>query len=322
MKRRNKMKKLSILFGLFIITAIAISGCSPKIEEPVETETIAMQTYLITEGKLMPANYLEQSFSVPGQVLEVLVNEGDAVELGQVIAKLDVPYDAMVAFSQNQLEVQNARIALDNLKRNADLNLAQAKLDLFNAQTALEEAQDDFDSDDSEENQLKLIVAEETLKLAEENLTNLEDGNGINPDQLNAAETRVTTAMTAMLAAQTFIDNHQLKSNASGNVADINMKVGERVAVGVPVITYADFANWEIKTDNMTEIDVVNVKIGQKVEVVLDALPKKTFLGEVSDIELVFEEKRGDTTYTATITLEEIDPQFRWGMTAAVKILP
>jgi len=316
------MKKLSILLGLFIITTLAISGCSPKVEEPVETETIAMQNYLITEGKLLPANYLDQSFSVPGQVIEVLVNEGDAVELGQVIAKLDVPYESMVAFSQNQLEVQNAQIALDNLKMNADLNLAQAKLDVFNAQTALEEAQEDFDAEDNEENQLKLTVAEETLKLAEEKLTNLEKGNGIDPDQLTAAETRVTTAMTAMLAAQVLIDNHQLKSNATGNVANINLKVGERVAVGVPVITFADFANWEIKTDNLTEIDVVNIKIGQKVEVVLDALPEKTFTGEVSNIDLVFEEKRGDTTYTATITLEEIDPQFRWGMTAAVKFLP
>lgn len=316
------MKKLSILLGLFIITTLAISGCSPKVEEPVETETIAMQNYLITEGKLLPANYLDQSFSVPGQVIEVLVNEGDAVELGQVIAKLDVPYEPMVAFSQNQLEVQNAQIALDNLNMNADLNLAQAKLDVFNAQTALEEAQEDFDAEDNEENQLKLTVAEETLKLAEEKLTNLEKGNGIDPDQLTAAETRVTTAMTAILAAQVLIDNHQLKSNATGNVANINLKVGERVAVGVPVITFADFANWEIKTDNLTEIDVVNIKIGHKVEVVLDALPEKTFTGEVSNIDLVFEEKRGDTTYTATITLEEIDPQFRWGMTAAVKFLP
>jgi multidrug resistance efflux pump len=316
------MKKLSILLGLLIITTLAISGCSPKAEEPVNTEAVIMQNFLITEGKLMPANYLDQSFSVPGQVLEVLVNEGDTVEIGQVIAKLDVPYEAMVAFSQNQFEVQNAQIALNNLNKNADLNLAQAKLDVFNAQTALEEAQEDFDNDDSEENQLKLIVAEETLKKAEENLANLEEGNGINPDQLKAAETRVTTAMTAMLAAQAFIDNHQLMSNASGNVANINLKVGERVAVGVPVITFADFANWEIKTDNLTEIDVVNIQIGQKVEVVLDALPDKTFTGEVSDIELVYEEKRGDTTYTTTITLDEIDPQFRWGMTAAVKFLP
>jgi multidrug resistance efflux pump len=316
------MKKLLVLFSLLLVVTVAISGCSPKTEEPIVTEGSISQNYLIAEGRLMPANYLDQSFSVPGQVLEVLVKEGDAVELGQVIAKLDVPYDAMVAFSQNQLEVQNAQIALDNLKKNADLNLAQAKLDVFNAQTVLEEAKEDFDAEDSEENQLKLTVADETLKIAEDNMTNLVKGNGINPNQLNAAESRVTTAMTAMLAAQAIIDNHQLKSNATGNVASINLKVGERVAVGVPVITYADFANWEIKTDNLTEIDVVEIKIGQKVEVVLDAISEKTFEGVVTDIGLVYEEKRGDTTYTVTIVLDQSDPLMRWGMTAAVQFLP
>jgi multidrug resistance efflux pump len=251
-----------------------------------------------------------------------MVKEGDAVELGQVIAKLDVPYDAMVAFSQSQLEVQNAQIALGNLNKNADLNLAQAKLDVLNAQTAMEDAQEDFDANESEENQLILTVAHETLSLAEENLATLEEGNGVDPDVLKAAESRLTTAMTAMLAAQAFIDNHQLLSNATGSVASFNLKPGERITAGVPVITYADFGNWEIKTDNLTEIDVVEIKLGQKVEVVLDAMPEKTFTGEVSDIELVSEEKRGDTTYTATIKLDQNDPQFRWGMTAALKFLP
>lgn len=316
------MKKLSLLLGILFAVSIVITGCAPTAEEPVEVEVVPAENYLIIEGKLTPANFIDQSFSVSGQILEVLVDEGDAVELGQPIAKLDVPYEAMVTYSQNQTEVQNAQIAVDNLKKNAELNLAQAKLDVFDAQSLLEDAQEDFDADDSEENQLRLAVAVETLALAEVNLTTLEDGNGIDPDLLKAAESRLTTAMTAMLAAQSFIDNHQLLSNATGNIASIDLKPGERVTAGIPVITYADFGNWVIKTDNLTEIDVVNVKIGQKVEVVLDAIPEKTFTGEVSDIELVFEEKRGDTTYTATINLDQVYPLFRWGMTAAVNFLP
>jgi hypothetical protein len=58
------------------------------------------------------------------------------------------------------------------------------------------------------------------------------------------------------------------------------------------------------------------------VEVVLDALPEKTFSGQVTQIDMVYEEKRGDTTYTATIVLDQFDPQMRWGMTAAVQFLP
>ncbi len=89
----------------------------------------------------------------------------------------------------------------------------------------------------------------------------------------------------------------------------------------LPVMTIADLDTWVIKTDNLTEINVVAVNVGQKVEVVLDAMPDKTFNGEVTQIAMVSEEKRGDTTYTATIQLDQNDPLLRWGMTAMVQFL-
>jgi multidrug resistance efflux pump len=316
------MKKLSVVFVLILVVAIAITGCNPKTEEPVVAETIAQPNYLITEGRLMPANYLDQSFSVSGLVINVLVKEGDSVEIGQTIAKLDVPYSALVAFSQNQTEVQNAQLALKELKKSADVNLAQSKLDVFNAQTLVDEAQEDRDADDSEENQLRLNVALASLNLAKTNLAILEAGNGIDKDRLAAAESRVTTAMTALLSAQSVVDSHELKASVGGTVAKVNFKAGERVGAGISIMSIADFANWQIKTDNLTEINVVNVQVGQKVEVVLDALPDKTFTGVVSDIDMLYQEKRGDTTFTATIVLDQRDPQMRWGMTAAVRFLP
>ena len=316
------MKKLSIFFVLFTVAAILMAGCGPKAEEPVVAETIAQPNYLITEGRLMPANYLDQSFSVPGLVVEVLVQEGDTVEIGQTIAKLDVPYSALVAFSQNQTEVQNAQLAVEELKKSADVTLAQSRLDVFNAQNLVDDVQADFDADDSEENKFRLDVAMATLGLAKENLAIFEEGNGIDKDRLAAAESRVTTAMTAMLSAQSVIDSYELKASVGGTVTNINIKSGERINAGISVITIADFGNWEIKTDNLTEINVVNVQIGQKVEVVLDALPDQSFSGQVTHIDMVYEEKRGDTTYTATITLDQLDPQMRWGMTAAVQFLP
>lgn len=316
------MKKLSSILLLFSVVALILSACSPQAEEPVVADLTPLQNNLITEGQLMPANYLDISFGVPGQVIEILVKEGDTVETGQIITKLDIPYEARVAFAQSQLEVQNAQIALDDLKKNAELNLAQSKLDVFNAQTQVDEAQEDFDADESEENQLKLDVALKTLELAKEKLATLEEGEGIDPDRLQAADTRLTSAMTALLTAQNVIDNHELKSNVSGTVVKIHVKLGDRINAGLPVMTIADLDNWVIKTDNLTETNVINVKAGQKVQVVLDAMPEKTFNGEVTQIAMVSEEKRGDTTYTATIKLDQVDPLMLWGMTAAVTFLP
>jgi multidrug resistance efflux pump len=94
--------------------------------------------------------------------------------------------------------------------------------------------------------------------------------------------------------------------------------VGEQVTAGQPVLTLADFSTWVVETDNLTEIDVVKIAPGQGASIVLDALPDKTLRGEVSEIGTVFEEKRGDITYTVDVTLLDGDPLARWGMTAEV----
>ena len=90
----------------------------------------------------------------------------------------------------------------------------------------------------------------------------------------------------------------------------------------MPVMTLADYSAWLVKTDNLTELEVARISLGQKVQVALDALPEMTLEGEVTHINARYEEKRGDITYTVTIRLAQTDPQMRWGMTASVTFLP
>ena len=87
---------------------------------------------------------------------------------------------------------------------------------------------------------------------------------------------------------------------------------------GYPVLQVADFSRWEVETDDLTEIEVVNLSVGQKVTLVADSLPKVTMMGSVESIGLVSEVKRGDTTYTVRIVVDEADPRLRWGMTVVV----
>jgi len=53
-----------------------------------------------------------------------------------------------------------------------------------------------------------------------------------------------------------------------------------------------------------------------RVTVTLDALSKTPLHGRVTEISPVYEEKRGDITYTVTVVLTDGDPKMRWGMTA------
>jgi multidrug resistance efflux pump len=99
---------------------------------------------------------------------------------------------------------------------------------------------------------------------------------------------------------------------------DVNIKVGELTGSGQPAMVVADFSQWIIETDNLTEIEVPDVEVGQTVTVTPDALPDLELTGTVESIKELFEEKRGDITYTVNISLDETDPRLRWGMTVVV----
>ncbi len=98
----------------------------------------------------------------------------------------------------------------------------------------------------------------------------------------------------------------------------MNGAVGEMASPGQPAIVLADFSNWIIETDNLTEIELPDVGVGQPVLVQFDALADVELGGTVTAIKPLFELRQGDVTYVVTISLDEADPRLQWGMTAVV----
>jgi HlyD family secretion protein len=165
--------------------------------------------------------------------------------------------------------------------------------------------------------QANLSVAQAQLLLAQQNYDDIKSG-GPNPDDLAAADARVKAAETGLAATQAALKDIELTAPFSGKIVDLKITVGEQVAPGVPVAVLADFSKWIVETDDLTEIEIPDVSVGQAVSVVPDALPDLKLSGTVERIKDVFEEKRGDITYTTRITLNQEDPKLRWGMTVVV----
>lgn len=316
------MKKLFLPVLLLSATLLVMTACGPKTEQPAAEAAVVESTGLIAEGSLFPANSLDQSFSIAGQVSEVLVEDGEVVEAGQVLARLAVAPDAQTTLARARQEVLSAQQALDSLNAAAVVTLAQGKLAVFTARDALDAAQEDYDADKTDENLLRLDETAAILKQSEDVLKKLEEGAGIDPAQLAAAEARLASSEAALASAQELVDAHELRSSLAGTITNIALQAGQKIATGQAVFTIADFTRWVVKTDNLTEMDVVNVEVGQKVSVLLDALPGQSLTGEVTHINLFSEEKRGDTTYTVSVVLDQSVPQMRWGMTAAVQFNP
>jgi multidrug resistance efflux pump len=142
--------------------------------------------------------------------------------------------------------------------------------------------------------------------------------DGPDPDDVASAEARVKAANAALESAKATLDNLELEATIDGTVAEFDLILGQQVSAGQPIMKIADFSQMYADTDDLTEIEVVDVSAGQKVVVIPDAIPDLELSGTVEKISSVFEEKRGDITYTARILIDKIDPRLRWGMTVVI----
>ncbi|MBN1399603.1 MAG: HlyD family efflux transporter periplasmic adaptor subunit [Anaerolineae bacterium] len=187
------------------------------------------------------------------------------------------------------------------------LAAARAGLEIAEAQKAQAERQ--------------LAVAEEQVGVAQASVAQAEAQVTLaqasaRQQDVERAEAAVAQAEAALQAARVPLTQTELIAPFAGTVASLDAEVGEQVGPGQTVVQLADFTPWYVETDDLTEIEVVRVQVGQAVTLVPDALPDLELQGVVESIRQISEIKRGDTTYTVRIRVEgEADPRLRWGMT-------
>jgi multidrug resistance efflux pump len=131
-------------------------------------------------------------------------------------------------------------------------------------------------------------------------------------------EAAIQQAEAAVNSAKIALTQTELRAPFAGTIAQLNLKAGEGTPTNLPAVVLADLSGWQIETDDVTEIKVPSIKVGQTVAVKFDALPDVTLKGEVESISSVSQLKSGDVVYPVKIKVLESDPRLRWGMTAAV----
>jgi HlyD family secretion protein len=131
-------------------------------------------------------------------------------------------------------------------------------------------------------------------------------------------EAAIQQAEVVIDSAKIALSQTELLAPFAGTIAQLNLKAGESTPANLPAVVLADLSGWQIETDDVTEIKVPGIKVGQTVAVKFDALPDVTLKGAVESISSVSQLKSGDVVYPVKIKVLESDPRLRWGMTAAV----
>jgi multidrug efflux pump subunit AcrA (membrane-fusion protein) len=264
---------------------------------------------------------------------------------------------AWQAYMNAQRAYAAAKLAWDTLNQNtSQTDIDNAQADAASRQIDLNKAQTDFDKySNLPASNATRITYENALRTAQTNydtavlkvvdLTNKRDSlhsaldsaqavqaealrsyqntqNGPDSDKLALALAQLDTANTQVSAAQSALDNYDLKAPFAGVVEDTNVSVSQMVSPQNWVVALADTSQWYVDTSDLTETDVVKVSVGQAVRVTADALPGVSMDGAVEAISGAPTLQGGDILYRVHILLKNPDPRLLWGMTMEVTFTP
>ena len=201
---------------------------------------------------------------------------------------------------------------IDNSKRKtAEDDLRSAQKDYDNAVAELEDIQRESDSVRAA---LDSALAAEAEAKHQYELS----ADGANTDQLVLAQSRVDNAQAQVAAAESALSNYVITAPFDGIVADVAVSIGEQVGAESRAVSVVDTSSWIVETSDITELEVVDIEVGQAVTLTADALPDIEMNGVVTSISQSSYTQSGDVLYTVYIAVDNVDARVQWGMTVEV----
>ncbi len=217
-------------FLLFIPILLLLAGCqinTQAAQEPTQIPVVTGDSNVSVEGKLVPVQHVQLSFNLPGVISEVLVEEGQEIEQGQVIARLDQRPRLASAVAAAEVEVINAQQALKDLQDTSDVNTAAAQQKVAAARDAVRYAERYLNNlnagsrgTDVDKAQANVVLLKDRLDTAREDYKPYEK-----KDEDNI--TRAAYLSRLADAQRKYDDAVLLLNNLQGNPSDIDWAIAE-----------------------------------------------------------------------------------------------
>jgi multidrug efflux pump subunit AcrA (membrane-fusion protein) len=275
-------------------------------------------------GTLASAKQASLSFAITGRVKEINVEEGAKVKTGTVIASLDTgSLESTVAQANAAFELAKASFVKVRAGPNADeVTIAKANLD--RAKAAVDQAQAAYDRIGGASNPASGLTVQ-ALTLQQATITfqsavasyNLAV-NRPTEVELGLAAAQLAQAQAALEAAKTTLANARIIAPFDGTVLNFNPKIGESIASNAAVATVADLTKMQVVV-SLDENSLVGIKLGQSVNLTVDALGGKTLTGKVRKIGLLGTAATGVVSVPVTIDIDPTDAPIYPGLSATVE---
>jgi HlyD family secretion protein len=339
-----KVKKILIISGVILVAAAVIgftivraqSGYTKVLTAKAVRENLV--SVVSGTGHIQPKTYVNIGATSFGRITHLYVKEGDRVKKGQVLATVE-SVQAQAGVEAQQASIRSADtdiasyLAAENTAQAtvehsvADLN--QKLLDWQRAQALYKAeliAKSEYDSKKAAYDTDVATLAQSKAALVQARA------------QTASARGKLGTAVANLTSDKDLLNKTVSAAPFDGIVTNMPVREGETVVVGIQnaqgstLMTLADLSviTAEVKVD---ETDIVNVAMGQPVDVTVDALPGRVFLGQVTEVgDQAILRSTGIASSQSTtgteeakdfkvvVTLTNPPPELRPGLSATAKI--
>jgi HlyD family secretion protein len=236
---------------------------------------------------------VEASFKIPGRVIERPVAEGQLINTGQLVARLD-DKDLKVEADQRRAQMASARAVLAELKdgsrpeevAQAEAALERTKAEGSRARIEYERQKRLYDREvistrEFDQAKTAFEAAEARTREAKEFFTLVRKGP--RQEKIDQARANLEQARQALELAQIRLNYATLLSPLSGTVLSENIQPGEFVSPGTPIVSLGDISRVYLRA-YINETDLGRLKLGQQVKITTDTYPGKTYEGRISFI--------------------------------------
>jgi len=274
---RKKLFKILLILVLCGVGAfLLISAFKPESAPVSDNQVVTVQQGDLTvditgSGNLALSRVEELAFEMAGTVEEILVEEGDSVEQGQLIAKLDTS------------EWDDALTALER-------DLLQSEINLENAEYAL---------DSAEEETTTSIVGDIVVKECADSRQ-----IDIKEMQVQLAQARFADAQKALEEA--LDKTPEIIAPFDGFITKATVEGGDEVLTGTVAVKLADPNKFEADI-LVSEMDILQVKLGGEAWVEVDAVQGMNLPAEVTHISPTATIQQGVVNYEVKVAVESLE---------------
>jgi HlyD family secretion protein len=289
------------LSSLAMLAAIGVAWWLATAEAPVNYTTAPVTRGAVTRavtatGTVNPELTIIVGAYDSGVIQDLQCDYNTQVKKGQICAKIDPrPYQTVVDQNKANLAVAKAQLEKDKA------NLAYTKLGLDRAAKLIQTnavSQDTYDSAKSNYDQALATIAFD--------------------------EATIQQRQAALDAAQVNLDYTDIVSPVDGTVVSRNVTMGQTVAASFQTPTLfliaTDLTKMQVDT-NVSESDIGGIKDGNKGIFTVDAYPKRTFEGTVTQVRQSPQTVQNVVTYDVVVSIDNSDLALKPGMTAANRII-